>query len=268
MKNFKLCIAYDGTSFLGWQKTPIGPTIEESLEKALEQILQEKVTLQAASRTDAGVHADGQVVNFLTNKPIQSLEKLKKSINSLLPPSIRLLTLEEMPLDFHPTLDSQGKEYEYLVYNSPVQLPKYRLFSWHVPLPIDLVKMTQGAKILLGTHDFSTFCNDLSLSKKNPICTLYSISIDKKENNRLSFKIIGDRFLFRMMRNLVGTLVYVGQNKIPIEDLQEILSNKKRANAGVTAPPQGLYLTQVFYKKTEIDILSRINTSKSENPPC
>lgn len=247
MKNIQILLAYDGTSFLGWQKTPLGATIEGSLEKVLFQILQEPIHLQAASRTDAGVHAEGQSVNFLTHKS-PSLDKLLKSINSLLPPSISALEIKEKDLSFHPTLESRGKEYHYLVCNTPFQLPRHRFFSWHISSPLNIHLMKKAAFSLLGTHDFSSFCNERSLfPDKDPICTLESIEIDLIEENRFHFKIKGNRFLYKMMRNLIGTLIYVGLGKIPPQDVEMILKEKKRSLAGVTAPAHGLHLIRVFY---------------------
>ncbi len=248
MKNIQLIIAYDGTAFLGWQKTLMGPTIEESLENVLSKILQEKIHLQAASRTDAYVHAEGQSVNFFTHKDPLSLPKLLQGINALLPPSIVALQIQEKPLNFHPTLDTQGKEYQYFICNTPYQQPKNRFFSWYVPSLLQINLMTEASEHLLGTHDFSAFCNQLSLHDKNPICTLSSIKIDFIEKDRIRFSIIGNRFLYKMMRNLIGTLIYVGREKITPSEVKEILLQKKRALAGVTAPAHGLHLTQVFYK--------------------
>lgn len=247
MKNIKLLLSYDGTSLLGWQKTPLGPTVEEHLEKALSQILQEKIKLQAASRTDAGVHAEGQIVNFLTQKTFLDLHKLQKSINALIPKQITVLDIEEMPINFHPTLDNLGKEYHYFICNTAFQKPKERLFSWHFPYSLDLQKMQETASYFLGTHDFSTFCNEISLSKKNPLCTLYSLEITFFDSNRFCFKLRGDRFLFRMVRNLVGTLAYAGCGKLESSQTPTLLKNCKRETAGVTAPAHGLHLIKVFY---------------------
>ncbi len=252
MKNIQLIIAYDGTDFLGWQKTLEGPSIEETLEKVLSRILQEKIHLQAASRTDSNVHAEGQSVNFYTKKDSLSLEKLLQGINALLPPSIVALSIQEKPLSFHPTLDSQGKEYQYFICNTPYQNPKHRFFSWHVKIPLELDAMKEASKHLLGTHDFSAFCNQRSLLiDKDPTCTLYSIKIDLLDPERLRFSIIGNRFLYKMMRNLVGTLIYVGQGKITPQEIKEIILQKKRALAGVTAPAHGLHLIRVLYEKQE-----------------
>ena len=249
MKNIKLTLAYDGTAFLGWQKTPLGKSIEESLEEAIEQLLQEKPYLQAASRTDAGVHAEGQTVNFCTSKNFSSLRKLQHGLNALLPASIIILKVEEEELGFHPTLDNTGKEYHYFLCNTPYQQPKYRFFSWHVPVSLDISKMQQGIDLLLGTHDFAAFCNGFSLIDRDPICTLHSITIEPLELGRFCIKVQGNRFLFRMVRNLVGTLVHIGQNKISLIDLEKALKSLQRKNIGVTAPAHGLHLIEVFYKK-------------------
>ena len=248
MKNIKLTLAYDGTGLLGWQKTPLGPSVEEWLEIVLSQILQEKISLQAASRTDAGVHAEGQVVNFFSKTLSISLDRLQKSMNALLPKQITVLTIEYASDSFHPTLQNQGKEYHYLICNIPFQKPKHRLFSWHVPYKLDLDLMRQGAALLIGTHDFSSFCNQLPLLDKDPTCNLHSITIEPFEENRLRIKVQGNRFLFRMVRNLVGTLVYVASQKIPLEEVPLLLEVKQRARAGVTAPAHGLHLIEVFYR--------------------
>jgi tRNA pseudouridine38-40 synthase len=246
MRNIQLIVAYDGTGLHGWQKTSLGPSVEEHLEKVLSQVLQEKPKLQAASRTDAGVHAEGQVVNFFTTKDL-SLERLQKSFNALLPKQISILKVEEAPSSFHPTLDNQGKEYHYHVCNTLFQKPKHRLFSWQVPYSLSMDLMQQASRFFLGTHDFSSFCNQLPLLDKSAICTLEKIEIEEMEEQRIVFKIRGDRFLFRMVRNLVGTLVYVGGGKIPLSDIPSLLKNKQRAAAGITAPAHGLHLMNVFY---------------------
>jgi len=251
MKNIQLLIAYDGTHFLGWQKTKLGPSIEETLQGVISQILQEDITLQAASRTDAGVHAEGQSVNFFTNKELLSLVNLQKSINALLPATIRVLHIEEKNLAFHPTLDSIGKEYQYYICNTPYQLPRHRLFSWHVSHPLSLKDMERAALDLLGTHDFSAFCNERASLNKDPVCTIHSITINLLPNDQISISIIGNRFLYKMMRNLIGTLVYVGLKKIEVSEVKNILQNKQRTLAGITAPAHGLHLIRVFYKQEQ-----------------
>lgn len=250
MHNTKLLIAYDGRDYLGWQKTECGPSIEGTLQLVLEQIFQEPIQLQAASRTDAGVHAHGQVVNFLTNKAGPSPERLRASLNHLLPKDIVVISVEEVPQSFHPTIDCQSKEYRYYLCLGPVQMPHNRFYSWHVPYELDVEEMEQGATILVGTHDFSAFCNfKKNASYTDFIRTVDAIHIDRIDSHRLEIRIIGNRFLYKMVRNLVGTLVYVGRGKLSVDDLVGILERGDRTQAGVTAPAHGLFLHKVHYNK-------------------
>lgn len=244
--NIKLILAYFGLPFMGWQKTPMGPSIEESLETALQKILQHPVQLQAASRTDAGVHAKGQVVNFSTDKELD-LKNLLRSLNRMLPKEISVVEAEACPDNFHPTLDTTKKEYHYLICHGPHQLPFHRHTSWHFPYSLNLDRMQKAARLLLGTHDFSAFCNERKLWDRDPVCTLESIAIHPLETNRLAIAIIGDHFLYKMMRNLAGTLAYAGCGKIDPEQIRAILAGKDRTQAGVTAPAHGLILHRVFY---------------------
>lgn len=243
-----MTVAYDGTAFLGWQKTKMGISIEESLQSALEQILQEPISLQAASRTDAGVHAHGQVVNFLTKKE-WDLSKLQTSLNSLLPKEIAVWQVENANNTFHPTLDCKGKEYHYWICTGPVQMPQHRLYSWHYPYCLDLHAMHQALRSLIGQHDFSAFCNEKNNeSYEHYIREIHAIDIEQIAENRLCIKITGRHFLYKMVRNIVGTLAYVGRGKMAAEDIPRILLQRDRTQAGMTAPAHGLALFQVFYK--------------------
>lgn len=253
-------LSYLGNSYLGWQKTKMGDSIEESLEIALQTILQEPITLQAASRTDAGVHAQGQVVNLHTTHQIP-LTRLHKSLNQLLPKEISVLSISEMPPSFHPTIDSTGKEYLYHLCNTAVQLPFLQKTSWHFPYPLDLDLMITAASQLLGTHDFSAFCNERSLWDRNPICHVSTIEITQLPNAQIQFRIVGDHFLYKMVRNLVGTLVYVGCGKLPLSEVKKILLSRDRTLAGMTAPAHGLCLTQVFYKNPLPDTMEDLYIS-------
>jgi len=239
--NIKLVVAYEGTHYLGWQKTNMGKSIEEELEKALSQILQHPVKLQAASRTDAGVHAEAQVVNFFTDKEISL-----KSLNAVTPKDISILEATVMPDDFHPTLTCKGKEYEYTVCLGQSQLPFHRLFSWHFPYPIDLEMMRDAAAFLVGRHDFSAFTND---KQENNVREIFSIEIILLDN-QIKIRVAGNNFLYKMVRNIVGTLIYVGYGKLQATDLPAILEGKDRTRAGVTAPAHGLCLKKVFYDRT------------------
>lgn len=233
---FKAILAYDGTHYFGWQKTISGPSIQQEIEKAIFQITQESVLPEAASRTDRGVHAKGQVVQFAIAKEIEP-SRLLKALNAHLPHDIRILELGYQ--QFHPTLDAISKEYHYQICCEPVQDPTLRLYSWHFHHELNRQAMDLAAKNLIGTHDFSAFANE---EEKDPICTVESIEFKGDH-----FVIKGNRFLYKMVRNLVGTLVYVGCGKIPTCQLPTILASRDRKLAGVTAPAHGLYLHQVNY---------------------
>lgn len=247
MNNLVLRLAYDGTRYFGWQKTPTGPSIEETLQETLEKILNEALSLQAASRTDRGVHAQGQVVNFFTSKN-RSPKEIMKSLNALLPSDIRILEGWLAPTSFHPTLHALRKQYAYHICSSAIQLPSRRFFSWHVPFPLDLEKMKQAAAAFIGEHDFSAFCNyrkNLNYPHKRRL--LEAIEISYTHPERLVFEITGNQFLYKMVRTLVGTLVEVGKGKRQPREIPLILSSKSRIYAGVTAPAHGLTLAKIFY---------------------
>lgn len=243
MFNNKAIIAYDGTHYLGWQKTKMGPSIEEMLERALKQVLQEEIVLQAASRTDRGVHAMGQVVNFFTNKSV-NLEKLKISLQGVLPKDIVLLNLEEATSTFHPTLDCVEKEYHYTICNTPFQLPFHRNFSWHFRYPLDLAMMRQAAELIVGERDFSAFSNE---RLEDSVRKVTEIKIEELSEGRILICVIGKSFLYKMVRNIAGTLVYIGCGKIALEELPRILESRDRRLSGMTAPAHGLCLKRVSY---------------------
>lgn len=225
-------IAYDGTRFFGWQKTESGPSVQEELEKAIFQLTGEAVCPEAASRTDRGVHAEGQVVWFSIEKSFEP-SRLLRALNAVLPHDIRVKKL------FFGDVEISGKEYHYKICLGDVQLPMKRLYSWHFHHPLDKDKIKEAAKALIGTHDFTALANE---PEKNPICTVESIIFDE------FFRIRGDRFLYKMVRNLVGTLLYIGCGKLPPDSIPAILASKDRKQAGMTAPAHGLYLHQVFYR--------------------
>jgi tRNA pseudouridine38-40 synthase len=253
MRNILLILSYLGTPFAGWQKTKQASSIEEMLEIALKRILkQDLIKLQAASRTDAGVHAHAQVAHFYTENPID-LSLLRRALNGTLPKEISVLHLREVPLEFHPTLGALKKEYRYQICNAPIQLPFHRHTSWHVPQPLDLDALQRAAQILLGTHDFSAFCNERKLWDRDPVCHLEEISLSLLSQHRFSLSVIGDHFLYKMMRNIVGTLIYVARGKLRESDLVPILQSKQRARAGITAPAHGLCLHRIYYKDPTYD---------------
>jgi tRNA pseudouridine38-40 synthase len=243
--NIKLTVAYDGTHYLGWQKTETGPSIEETLQQALETALQHPVVLQAASRTDAGVHAQGQIVNFFTSS---DTTRLKHSLNCLLPKDIAILAVEEMPQAFHPTLDCAGKEYHYWICNGPIQSPHLRHHSWHYHYALDVAEMRKAVPYLLGIQDFSALCNvKKNAHYENHIRNLKCIDIIEEGDQRLRIEVTGNHFLYKMVRNIVGTLVYIGRGKIPSNTLPQLLKEGDRTQMGITAPAHGLFLHHIRY---------------------
>lgn len=242
----KLILAYEGTRYLGWQKTPTGPSIEGELNKVLETIFQHPIQIEAASRTDRGVHALKQIACFHTDTRLD-LDRLHISLCQLLPPDICVKAIEPVPLSFHPTLDVISKTYTYALTTNRFQLPQNRLFEWHYPHPLTKPQMDLAARLLTGTHDFQALTN----AKKNEtydstIRTIDSIEIVEQDGSFL-FTITGPHFLYKMVRNLVGLLIYVGAGKIPLEEIEAILKSKDRKLAGVTAPAKGLTLQQVNF---------------------
>lgn len=250
MMNIKMIIAYDGTFYLGWQKTKMGPSIEQTLQSILEQVLQESISLQAASRTDAGVHARGQVVNFLTQKAQLDLKKLNISLNQLLPKDISVLSVEEERDSFHPTLDCSGKEYHYNLCVGSVQLPQDRFYSWHCFGSLNLEAMLSAIPYIIGERSFTSLTNvkkGKEKANKNSIRNVTSIEIKVHDGYQFHFIIKGNHFLYKMVRNIVGLLVSVGKKKILADSIPEILAKEDRTLAGVTAPAHGLTLYKVFY---------------------
>lgn len=247
-QNIKMVIAYDGTAYLGWQKTNTGPSIEGTLQSAIEKILQHPIALQAASRTDARVHAHGQVVNFFTSKKLIDLDKLMHSINCILPHDIVVRTISFASENFHPTLDCCAKEYRYQICFGKTQLPHDRFYSWHYPYQIDIEAMRAAARSLIGVYDFSSFCNlKKNSSYENYIREVNEIKIEELTDIKIQVTIKGNHFLYKMVRNIVGTLVYISTGRIPVEAINDILLGKDRTRAGVTAPAHGLTLLNVQY---------------------
>ncbi len=246
-KNILLTIQYDGTSLTGWQDNKSNRSVEQKLKKAIHKILETEPKLQAVSRTDAGVHALDQKVNFTLTKNIP-IENLPRAINTHLPKDIRVISAEEKPVSFHPTLDCQSKEYWYFLCLNTHQLPFFRKTSWHVYHNLNIDQMRQAALCLLGEHDFSSFCTLLKYRNyENHICRIDKIEIELLGKERLKIKVQGNRFLYRMVRAIVGNLVAVGKGEMEAIDLLAILKSKDRKRAALTAPAHGLFLAKASY---------------------
>lgn len=247
MRNIKLVLEYNGSMFFGFQRQPGKPTIQEVLEKALSSFFSRKMKIAAASgRTDAGVHAAGQVVNFKTSGR-QELWQIQKGLNALLPHAVVVKEIEEVPSDFHARYSARSKVYEYRLWNHPCRSPLIAGRAFHVPYRINLVKIKRAAKSFLGRHDFRSFTS-LSAIKKESSCirTIKRFQI-KKRGALISMQVEADGFLYHMIRNKVGTLLEVGRGKRPIHDIEMLLSKKDRRLAGMTAPSEGLILIDVTY---------------------
>ncbi|NYE57974.1 tRNA pseudouridine(38-40) synthase TruA [Carboxydothermus ferrireducens] len=243
LPNFKLTIAYDGTNFAGFQKQKNTPqTIQGILEEKLHKILKEPVKVIGAGRTDAGVHALGQVVNF--SAPWKApVDKIPEILNNTLPTAIRVLEAEIVPDDFHARYSARKKEYRYYLYYGPPS-PFYERYAWALPQKLDREKVAEALEYLIGTHDFSGF-GAAGSSGKNPIKTMFEASY--REDGFLGyFTFVADSFLYKMARILTGTLVEIGLNGHP-ERVREILTTGNKKLAGKTAPAHGLFLVKVFY---------------------
>ena len=245
MRNIKLTIEYDGKDFNGWQKQPNKLNIQGTIEQAIKCVTGEDVELNASGRTDAGVHALGQVANFKTNSKIP-IEKFAIAINSRLKKSIVIKKAEEVDERFHSRLNCKKKTYRYIINNSEEGSAIYRNLETHIPQKLDVSKMEQAIKYFEGEHDFKAF-KASGTSSKSSVRTIYKAEVKKAENERIYIELTGNGFLYNMVRIISGTLVEVGLGKIEPKEIETILLDKKREKAGKTLPPQGLYLVKVEY---------------------
>ncbi len=244
MPTFKVTIEYDGTGYAGWQRQPDQPTVQAAIESALGQVSQTAVSAIGAGRTDAGVHALGQVASFKSDRGLTA-EEWKRALNGLLPSDISVLSVEQVPEDFHARYSAKEKLYEYRILNRPDRSTLDRSRSWHIREPLAIDAMREAARHLVGRHDFSSFQNSPT-DNENPVCDLRALDFIR-EGPLIRIEARADRLLKQMVRAIVGTLVEVGQGKRPPGDLKRILEAKDRKVAGKTAPPHGLYLIRVDY---------------------
>ncbi len=247
MRNIKLVIEYDGKDFNGWQKQPTKLNIQGEIERAIKQITGEEVDLTASGRTDAGVHALGQVANFKTNSNIP-IEKIPIALNANLKKSIVIKSAEEVEERFHSRLNCKRKTYRYIINNSKYGTAIYRNLETHIPMKLDIQKMQEAVKYFEGEHNFKAF-KASGTSSKSSVRTIYKAEVIDAGNEKIYIELTGNGFLYNMVRIISGTLVEVGLGKIKPSEIQTIIESQKRENAGKTLPPQGLYLVNVEYEK-------------------
>ncbi|MCR4412012.1 MAG: tRNA pseudouridine(38-40) synthase TruA [Thermoguttaceae bacterium] len=250
MRTLKLTLAYDGTDYAGWQvQGPGRVAVQEVLEQAIEAVTGARVRVLASGRTDAGVHALGQVVSFRTESRL-SPETLVRALNAHLPHDVAVLDAAEVPDGFHATHSAVRKRYRYAIHNHPIRDVFRRRTSWHYPVPLDAAAMHRAAQALRGTHDFRSFQTSGS-ERKTTVRTVYDIEVRRGEGDehRMIFvEIEADGFLYNMVRAIVGTLVQVGRGQRGESWPAEVLAAKDRRRAGRTAPPEGLVLLWVRYE--------------------
>lgn len=242
----RLIVAYDGTRYHGWQIQKNAISVEEVLTKALCDLLHEDVELAGASRTDSGVHAQGNVAVFDTNTKIPP-EKIAIAVNQRLPEDIRVMRSEQVAADFHPRHVTSRKTYEYRITNAMIQLPTKRLYSYFVYIPLDVEKMKQAAELFVGEHDFGGFCSSGS-QVKTTVRTIYDLKV-LQDGEDIRIRITGNGFLYNMVRIIVGTLVEVGMCRRTIEMVRQAVEQADRKLAGPTAPANGLTLIQIEYEE-------------------
>jgi tRNA pseudouridine38-40 synthase len=247
---FKLTIAYDGTAYQGWQVQKIGIGVQEKIESAFGRMFPSVKRIHSSSRTDTGVHALGMVAHVEIPRAEFKMPvgRLALALNAFLPADIRVLSAVRVPEKFHARFDAKCKQYRYFVWNQPVMNPLLQNRAWHFPTKLDLAKMRAAAKLFVGKHDFRCFAGTRSYEMESSVRTLTRCDL-KQSGAQLTFIVEGDGFLYKMCRGIVGTLVQVGEGKIPLARVEEILGSRDRRAAGMTAPGHGLVLWKVFYAK-------------------
>src|SRR3972149_3036195 len=258
----KLTVAYDGTAYAGWQVQPSEPTVQAAIETAWHEITREVLRVMAAGRTDAGVHALGQVVGLATDSPLSTAE-LHRGLNAVLPEDVAVIAVEEARENFHATYDAVQKTYRYQIHNGRTPDVFNRRFVWHYPQPLDAEKMHAAAEALLGKHDFSSF-ESAGSERPDAVRTLSAVTVRREgpapaepqatwlsrsfalpSADRITVEVTGDGFLYNMVRAIVGTLVEVGKGSRDVAWPAEVLAARDRRVAGQTAPAQGLFLVRV-----------------------
>lgn len=249
-RNILLTVEYDGTGFFGWQAQPNVRTVQGELEKALSRVCSSNIKIDGTSRTDAGVHALGQRATFSGNFGIP-IEKIPYAVNNIFSTQnkdgdIRIVDAKLVPEGFHARFDSKGKKYRYRIFNGDDMKVFLRNYRYHIGKSLNIDDMRMAANHIIGTHDFSCFQAAGGNPVKTKIRTIFSLDIIK-DREEIILEISGDGFLYNMVRIITGTLVEVGLGKILPGEIPQIIMSKDRCKAGHTAPPQGLYLVEVYY---------------------
>ena len=240
----KLTVAYDGTAYAGWQIQPSEPTVQAAIEAAWREITREDTRVTAAGRTDAGVHALGQVVGVATESQL-SRNDLHRGLNAVLPEDVAVIAVDDAPENFHATHDAVAKTYRYQIHTGRTPDVFNRRYAWHYPQPLDAEKMHAAAQALVGTHDFASF-ESAGSERPDTVRTLTKSSVTR-EGDRITVEVSGDGFLYNMVRAIVGTLVELGKGARDEAWVAEVLAARDRRVAGQTAPPHGLFLVRVDY---------------------
>jgi len=264
---FKLTIAYDGAEYHGWQIQANDASVQAELESSLAAVTGETTRVTASGRTDAGVHALGQVVSFESATDLDT-STLNRALNSKLPKDIRVLCVEEAETGFHAIRDAVSKRYRYFIQDGGVRDPFLRGWSWYVPQKLDDWNMQDAATELIGEHDFATY-QSAGSPRSSTVRTIFDFTIERQMGQLcepIVIEVSANGFLYNMVRNLVGTLAEVGLGKQPIEWPSQILSAKDRKVAGQTAPPQGLFLVSVDYEKPKSEGADKDASEGAQEP--
>jgi tRNA pseudouridine38-40 synthase len=244
LRTLRLVVEYDGTDFAGWQRQDGQPTIQQSLEEAFAAMTGQRVVVRGAGRTDAGVHAEGQVASVEVASRIPNLGFLR-GLNSHLPRTIAVLDVEDMPTGFNARFSARGKIYRYQVWNHPVRSPRHARHAWHVHDALDSHRMREAASLLVGEHDFRAF-RSADCDRKNTVRIIRRFDVSRR-GALVQLEVEGTAFLRNMVRILAGTLVAVGRGKMTTEHVSALLAHGDRTKAGMTAPACGLTLVKVIY---------------------
>ena len=245
MPSFKVTVAYDGTDYVGWQRQANGVSIQGLIEDALRTLDGRDVNVAGAGRTDAGVHALGQVAGFTLAREMAP-GALVRALNAHLPPDVRVVTAEEVPPAFHPRFSASRKTYRYRLCHDEVLSPFERRYAWHLPGPLDVDAMRAAASCLVGRHDFAAF-QGAGSAVTNTEREVFESAIRNPQSAILCYEVSGSGFLRHMVRTIVGSLAEIGRGRRPAEWLGEVLASRSRLTAGPTAPPEGLFLVRVEY---------------------